>query len=69
MKNFGNGILARALHHLLGTKIRGALGRLWGRRGREKGPNVWAEFLCSGQADAGRVAGHVPLVPDGHLNL
>ena len=22
----------------------------------EKGPNVWPEFLCSGQADTGRVA-------------
>jgi hypothetical protein len=24
--------------------------------GEKKGPNVWPEFLCSGQADAGRAA-------------
>ena len=28
----------------------------------EKGPNVLPEFLCSGQADAGRAAGHFPLI-------
>jgi hypothetical protein len=38
----------------------GSPGEKWGR---EKGPNFWPEFLCSGQADAGRAAGHFPLGP------
>ena len=34
-----------------------------GKKGKEKGLNVRPEFLCSGQADSGRAAGHFSTGP------
>ena len=51
---------------VVGNKIKGEAqgpwGEPWGRGGKEKGPKVWLEFLCSGQAEAGigGLPGHFP---------
>ena len=51
----------------VGNKIRrGGVGEKWGR---EKGPNDRSEFLCSGQADAGRASDTFPSAPGGHASL
>ena len=48
---------------LLGTKIKGDPREAQGEVGEEKGPNIQPEFLCSGQADTGRAAGHFSTRP------
>jgi hypothetical protein len=39
------------------------LGEALGKKGKEKGPNVQPELLCSGQVDAGRAAGYFSIWP------
>jgi hypothetical protein len=50
----------------VGNKIKGGgRGEPWERGGKEKGPNVQPEFLCSGQVDTdvGGLPGHFPHIP------